>query len=132
MIVGLGMDLVSLARIEKMLARWDDRIVLRVMTESERAAMPAGARRVEYFAGRIAAKEAASKALRVPDGISWQDAEVLPARPMPPRLVFHRVALARAKALGATRTLLTLTHDAGVAVAVVILESEAMTMEHVE
>lgn len=126
MIVGLGMDVVALARAEKMLERWGDRIAARVLTESERAAMPEGPahRRAEYFAGRIAAKEATSKALGVPDGIHWHEAEVVPARPAPPTLRFHGVAEARAKELGVARAWLTLTHDAGVAAAVVILERE--------
>ncbi len=122
MIVGLGLDVVALARIERMLARWGDRIVARVLTQAERAALPPG-RAAEYVAGRIAAKEAASKALGVPDGIYWHCAEVLPARPAPPRLVLHGVARDRADALGVTRVHLTLTHDAGIAVAVVVLES---------
>lgn len=126
MIVGLGIDVVALARAEKMLERWGDRIAEKVLTERERAAMPTGAtpRRVEYFAGRIAAKEAASKALGVPDGIHWHEAEVHPARPAPPRLEFHGVAAARAHELGVARAWLTVTHDAGVAAAVVILERE--------
>lgn len=124
MIVGLGMDLVALARVEKMLARWGERIVQRVLTDNERAALPEGLRRVEYVAGRLAAKEAASKALGVPDGIGWHDAEVIAARPNPPGLVFHGVALERSRQLGVSRVLLTLTHDAGIAAAVVILESD--------
>jgi holo-[acyl-carrier protein] synthase len=120
----MGIDLVSVARVERMLARWDERILTRVMTEAERALLPQGPRRAEYVAGRIAAKEATSKALGVPDGIRWHDAEVLPARPRPPALQLHGVALARAAHLGVSRTLLALSHDAGVAAAVVVLESD--------
>lgn len=122
MIVGLGLDVVEIARIQRMLTRWGDRIAARVLTPAEHAALPTG-RAAEYVAGRIAAKEAASKALGVPPGIHWQCAEVQPARPAPPRLVLHGVALARADDLGVTRTHLTLTHDAGIAVAVVVLEA---------
>lgn len=125
MIVGLGIDVVGIPRVERMLERWGDRILERVMTAGERALVPAGARRAEYVAGRLAAKEATSKALGVPAEINWHDAEVLPARPDPPRVVLHGVAAARAKQLGVARTLLALTHDAGVAVAVVVLERDA-------
>jgi holo-[acyl-carrier protein] synthase len=124
-IVGLGIDLVAIARIERMLARYGDRVLGRVMTDAERALVPEGGRRVEYVAGRIAAKEATSKALGVPDGIAWHDAEVLPARPGPPTLRLHGVALHRAAQLGVSRTFVTLTHDSGVAAAVVLLESDA-------
>jgi len=122
-IVGLGLDVMSLDRAARMLARWGDRIAARVLTESERAAMPeALARRVEYLAGRIAAKEATSKALGVPEGIHWRCVEVHRARPHPPQITLSGVALERATALGVSRTLLSITHDAGVAAAVVVLE----------
>ena len=127
MIVGLGLDLVALPRVEKMLSRWEDRILKRVMTDAERDAMPAGPRRTEYVAGRLAAKEAASKALGVPDGIAWHDAEIVPARPGPPQLRFHGIAQQRASELKVARAFLTLTHDAGVAAAVVILEADQET-----
>jgi holo-[acyl-carrier protein] synthase len=121
-ILGLGIDLVAIPRVERMLSRWGDAIVRRVLTEAERAMLPSSGRAAEYVAGRIAAKEAASKALGVPDMIHWHCAEVVPARPDPPRLVFHGVAADRARALGVERVLLTITHDAGVAAAVVVLD----------
>jgi holo-[acyl-carrier protein] synthase len=122
-IVGLGIDLVALPRVERMWARWGERIAARVLGEDERRAMPtAGPRVVEWLAGRIAAKEAASKALGVPAGIHWHHAEVLAARPGPPTLRWHGVARARAEALGVTGAFLSITHDAGCAAAVVVLE----------
>lgn len=125
MIVGLGLDVMSLDRAARMLARWGDRVAARVMTEAEQSSMPgAHARKVEYLAGRIAAKEATSKALGVPPGIHWRSVEVASARPGPPRIVLHGVALARAEALGVGRALLSITHDAGVAAAVVVLEAD--------
>ncbi|MBL8602875.1 MAG: holo-ACP synthase [Myxococcales bacterium] len=124
MIVGLGVDLVAMARIEAMLSRWGDRIARRVLHPDELAAWPsATARRVEYLAGRIAAKEAASKALGVPPGIGWHDAVVRVARPDPPSVSLSGVAQARAEARGVTRVHLTLSHDGGMAVAVVVLEA---------
>ena len=127
MIAGLGIDLVALERVRRMLERWGDRVEARLLTRGEREALAKlgeGHRRVEYVAGRIAAKEAASKALGVPEAIGWHDAEVLPARPLPPQLRFHGVAKARAELLGVVRAHLALTHDAGAAAAVVVLERE--------
>lgn len=125
MIVGLGLDVMSLERAARLWARWGERIAARVLTASERATLPeATARRVEYLAGRIAAKEAASKALGVPPGIHWRCVEVGVARPGPPTLRFYEVAGARADALRVRRALLTLSHDAGVAAAVVVLEAD--------
>jgi holo-[acyl-carrier protein] synthase len=122
-IVGLGIDVVALPRVERMWRRWGERIAARVLGEDERRAMVTSEPRViEWLAGRIAAKEAASKALGVPTGIHWHHAEVLAARPGPPTLRWHGVARARADALGVTGVHLSITHDAGFAAAVVVLE----------
>lgn len=123
MIAGLGLDVVSVPRIAAMLERRGERLARRVLTDAELAAMPRP-RMAEWLSGRIAAKEAASKALGAPAGIHWRCVEVLPARPGPPRLRFHEVAQARAETMGIARTHLTITHDGGVAAAVVVLESE--------
>lgn len=123
MIVGLGLDVVGLARVERMWRRWGERIAARVLREEERRGMITREPRVvEWLAGRIAAKEAASKALGAPAGIHWHEAEVISARPGPPTLRWHGVALARAEALGVTSAFLSITHDAGFAAAVVVLE----------
>ena len=123
MIVGLGIDVVALPRVERMWRRWGERIAARVLRGEERQALPTGEPRViEWLAGRIAAKEAASKALGAPAGIHWHDAEVRAARPGPPTLRWHGVAAARVAALGVTGALVSITHDAGFAAAVVVLE----------
>ena len=123
MIVGLGIDVVALHRVERLWDRWGERIATRLLHPRELSLLPsAPARRVEWLAGRIAAKEAASKALGVPPGIHWHHAEVTQARPAPPPLRWHGVAAVRAEALGVTRAMVSITHDAGVAAAVVLLE----------
>lgn len=123
MIVGLGIDVVALHRVERMWRRWGPRIAARVLGEDERRGMATREPRVvEWLAGRIAAKEAASKALGVPAGIHWHDAEVLAAGPGAPTLRWHGAARARAEALGVTGAFLSITHDAGLAAAVVVLE----------
>jgi holo-[acyl-carrier protein] synthase len=122
-IVGLGIDVVALPRVERMWRRWGERIAARVLGDDERRAMVTSEPRViEWLAGRIAAKEAASKALGVPPGIHWHHAEVVAARPGPPTLRWHGVARARAEALGVTGVFVSITHDAGFAAAVVVLE----------
>lgn len=123
MIVGLGIDVVGLPRVERMWRRWGARIAARVLGEGEREGMPtAEPRVVEWLAGRIAAKEAASKALGVPAGIHWHEAEIVSARPAAPTIRWHGVAKERAEALGVGGVFLSITHDAGVAAAVVVLE----------
>jgi holo-[acyl-carrier protein] synthase len=64
------------------------------------------------------------KALGAPAGLSWTDVEVERGEGAP-ELRFHGTARSAAERLGVTRVLLTLTHDAGVAAAAVILEGRA-------
>ena len=68
MVLGLGVDLVETERVERLLARYGDRLVLKLMDPEEAAGLPAeGPPRIEALALAIAGKEAASKAL----GTGW-------------------------------------------------------------
>jgi holo-[acyl-carrier protein] synthase len=126
-IVGLGIDVVEIARIQRILdgppAR-AERFLARCFTAAERAYCDAGRDRAARHAARFAAKEAASKALGAPAGIAWHDVEVMRG-PGAPALELRGVAADRARALGVGRAHLSLTHDGGVAAAVVALEGAA-------
>ena len=125
MIVGLGMDVVEIARIARILDGPHgraERFLARCFTDRERAFCDGVRDRAARYAARFAAKEAASKALGAPTGIGWHDVEV--RRGGPPSLVLRGVAGDAARALGVQRTLVTLTHDAGVAAATVVVEGE--------
>jgi len=124
MIVGLGLDVCEVARVRRSIDRHGDRFLAKVLTPRERD--DAGRRRdpAVFFAGRFAAKEATIKALGAPEGLRWYDMEVVPAAGGPPGLRLVRVARDRADALGVRRALLTITHDAGIAAAVVVLEAD--------
>ena len=118
MIVGLGADLVEIARLEQALERTPT-LRERLFTPAE-ATLP-----VTSLAARFAAKEALSKALGAPAGLSWQDAEVVVDESLQPRFVVQgRVADAVA-GLGADQLHLSLSHDGGFAPAFVVLESAA-------
>ena len=124
MVVGLGLDVVEIARIRRILAgppAIARRFVERCFTERERAHCEAEKDPAARYAARFAAKEAASKALGVPKGIGFHDVEVV-TLDRAPTLRFDGVALRRASELGAGRALVSLTHDGGVAAAVVVLE----------
>ncbi len=125
MIVGLGMDVVDVARIQRILdgppAR-AERFLARCFTPAERTFCDGVRDRAARYAARFAAKEAASKALGAPPGIGWHDVEV--RRGGPPSLVLRGLAGETARRLGVQRTLVTLTHDAGIAAATVVLEGE--------
>ncbi len=123
MVVGFGLDVVDVSRIERQLASTTaERFLVRIFTDREREFCDRHADRANRYAARFAAQEAASKALGVPAGIRFLDVEVVRADGGP-RLAFRGVAAERRRALGASRAHLALTHDGGVAVAAVIRES---------
>ena len=102
-VIGLGLDLVELDRVERALARWGGRLVDKLMGPEEGARLPAaGADRARALALAIAAKEAASKALGTgwSRGVRWRDVVVDPGPP--PAVRLEGGAAARARALGST------------------------------
>jgi len=126
MIVGLGMDIVAIARIRRAHEQFGDRFLARIFTGGEREY--AGGKRdpVPALAARFAAKEAALKALGTgaARGVRFRDVEVVRAEGEAPRILFHGAARHRFESLAALSASLTLTHDAGLASAVVVLEGE--------
>jgi holo-[acyl-carrier protein] synthase len=126
-IVGLGMDVVEIARIRRILEgppALAERFLARCFTAAERGYCDEVRDRAARYAARFAAKEAASKALGAPAGIGWHDVEVRRAIGAP-SLELHGAARDAAARLGVRRALLSLTHDAGVAAATVVLEGGA-------
>jgi holo-[acyl-carrier protein] synthase len=126
-VVGLGMDVVEVARIARILdgpADRADRFLARCFTTAERAFCDAARDRATRYAARFAAKEAASKALGAPAGIRFLDVEIVRADG-PPSLRLDGVAFRAAASMGVRRALVTLTHDGGVAAAAVVLEGGA-------
>jgi holo-[acyl-carrier protein] synthase len=116
-IVGVGIDVVAVARLERALTR-TPRLAARLFTERERASG-----RPEQLAARFAAKEAAAKALGAPGGLRWHDAEVVVEDGGRPRLHVRGGVAAEAEAQGIRTWHLSLSHDGGVATAVVVAES---------
>jgi holo-[acyl-carrier protein] synthase len=125
-IVGIGFDLVAIARVEQMLARKEQRALDRLFTPHEQEYALARARPAMHLAARLAAKEATFKALTGSDEaklIGWKEAEVRRGAEGPPVLHFTGRAAARAAELGVARVHLTLSHTDETAGAVVVLES---------
>src|SRR5918997_2209192 len=121
-IIGSGMDATEIDRIAHSIERYGDHFLRRVFTEGEIAYCRRKRTASPSFAARFAAKEAAMKALGTgaAHGVYWTGIEVV-RRHGPPRLTFHGGALARFQAMGATGSLLTLTHSRDLAIAHVIL-----------
>ena len=117
MIVGVGIDVVQVARLERALARTPT-LAGRLFTDTERERS-----RVESLAARFAAKEAVAKALGAPGGLCWRDAEVVTDDSGRPRLRLHGGVAEEAEAQGISAWHLSLSHDAGVATAVVVAET---------
>ena len=116
MIVGLGIDVVDIERFGQSLAR-TPALRSRLFTEDEQR------RSLASLAARFAAKEALAKALGAPTGLGWLDAEVVNESTGEPGFELRGSVLARANDLGARAVHVSLSHDAGIASAVVVLES---------
>ncbi len=124
MILGLGIDVCPVERIEQVLDRHGDIFADRVFTEGEREHAGEGVVKSERLAARFAAKEATIKALGAPEGLRWREMEVVNAEDGAPSLHLTGRAAERASKMGVTRTFLSLSHAGGVAVAVVIFEGD--------
>ena len=116
MIVGVGIDVVDLDRFEESLRR-TPALRERLFTPSE-ASRPHASR-----AARFAAKEAIAKALGAPVGMAWHDAEIVSEETGRPRFEIRGTVLAQAESLGVRHVHVSLSHDAGIASAVVVLEA---------
>lgn len=115
MIVGVGVDVCSVARFADAAAR--PHFLERVFRPDERAG------RLETLAGRWAAKEALAKALGAPAGLAWHDCRVARAASGAPGFETTGTVRARLDELGIRTIHLSLSHDAGLAVAMVVCES---------
>jgi holo-[acyl-carrier protein] synthase len=115
-IVGLGVDICEIARMERALARHPT-MRARVFTAEEIAYCDRKARPAESYAGRFAAREAVIKALGGYRGKRWQDISVTRHPSGAPMIALAAGAKARADALGITKVLITFTHEKTSAVA---------------
>ena len=121
-IIGLGVDATEIARIASTIERYGDRFIRRVFTDAEIAYCTRRRVPAIHFAGRFAAKEAGMKALGTghSQNVLWRDVEIIRGSG-PPRLLFHGGAAVRFAALGAERSLLSITHSETLALAQVLL-----------
>ena len=125
MIVGTGIDIAEVPRIAEAIARYGDRFLRKIYTEGEIRYCGSKANRVERFAARFAAKEAAMKALGTGwnHGVRFRDVEVSRLPGKRPTITFHGKAAEFAEKLGTKNVALSLSHTAEQAIAQVILES---------
>jgi holo-[acyl-carrier protein] synthase len=124
MIVGSGIDLAEIGRIQRSMDRHGSRFLDRVYTAAEQAYCLSKRNSAESFAARFAAKEAGAKALGtgISYGVSWLEIEVVRESSGRPTLQFHGRAAQIAAGLGAARAALSITHTGALAMASVVLE----------
>jgi len=124
MILGSGIDLVEIERIEQAIARYKSRFLNRVYTPAEQAYCQRKRKAAESFAARFAAKEAAAKALGtgIGFGVNWREIEVVREPGGRPTLALHGRAAQIAAFMGVRRAALSLTHTNLLASAHVLLE----------
>jgi holo-[acyl-carrier protein] synthase len=112
MIDGVGIDVVDIARFQESLERTPG-LKDRLFTEGEKS------KGIASLAARFAAKEALAKALHVPAGLNWQDCEIINLENGRPVFLFHNQI---AELIDGADVHLSLSHDAGIASAMVVIE----------
>ena len=124
MILGTGIDLAEVDRIQAAIERHGDRFLRRIYLPGELAYVAKKANRYERYAARFAAKEAGMKAIGTGwrRGVTWHDFEVANLPSGRPTLILHGQAAEFAARLGVKRVSLSLTHTAANGMAFVILE----------
>jgi len=125
MIVGSGIDLAEIGRIQHSIDRYGQRFLGRIYTAAEQAYCLRKRNAAESFAARFAAKEAGSKALGtgMGYGVNWLEIEVVREASGRPTLQFHGRAAEIAGRLGVVHAALSITHTNDLAMASVVLEN---------
>jgi holo-[acyl-carrier protein] synthase len=124
-IIGTGIDITEISRFERFVTENNVALLERLFTERERDYCSARRLAAQHYALRFAAKEAFLKALGtgLRNGINWLDMEVTHDALGKPGLELSGLAADHFAAAGGCRCHLSLSHDAGCAVAMVVLES---------
>jgi holo-[acyl-carrier protein] synthase len=121
-IVSVGIDVVLVERFASAVQR-TPLLLDRLFTPAERTTISGNPRSKESLAARFAAKEAVAKALGAPPGLGWHDCEIVPDTDGRPWLTVSGTVAEKADELGITRWHLSLSHDGGIASAMVVAEA---------
>jgi holo-[acyl-carrier protein] synthase len=127
MIIGSGIDLAEIGRIQQSIDRYGSRFLDRIYTAAEQAYCLRKRKSAESFAARFAAKEAGAKALGtgISQGVNWLEIEVVRSPGGRPTLKFHGRAAQISARMGVAHAALSITHTADLAMASVVLEDGA-------
>ena len=126
MVLGIGIDLVKVDRIEKAMSRWSGAFTGRVFTDAEISYCMKQKRPAEAFAARFSAKEAVTKAFGtgLSGGVSWKDVETVRSDSGKPDIVLDGRLKTLASEMGVSRVLISFSHDSGFAVAQAVLTGD--------
>lgn len=125
MVVGLGIDVLAIARMEDVVQRHGNLFLERILTPAELVRAPRNHwAKMTYYAGRWAAKEAVSKALGTGIGVycGWLDIEILPDDLGRPRLTLSGAAAETARKIGADSWHLSISHESAIAAGCAVAE----------
>ncbi|MEM9903524.1 MAG: holo-ACP synthase [Cyanobacteria bacterium P01_D01_bin.44] len=121
-VIGHGIDITETRGIKELIERFGESLEMRCFTVDERGTYESGAKRIEYFAGRLAAKEAVLKALgkKRSENASWLDIEIRRLPTGRPSVVLYGKCQQIAVGLGITKWLVSISHESSYAAASVI------------
>ena len=124
-IVGIGLDVTRVERLEQLLERHGNRTLERLFTAAEQTLARGRADRTRHLAGRLAAKEAVMKVLGTGwgKGVGWKDIEIHATPDGPPRVELHGEAARYAEQLGIVNLWLSISHDGDLAAAPAVGEA---------
>ena len=122
MILGVGVDLTPISRMQRAFDAHPDKLEARLFTDAERAYCRGRASSAQHFAARFAAKEALLKALHVPEGLRWHELEVVNDGGGAPAFRLSGNAAAAAAERGVRKLHLSITHADDAAMAFVVAE----------
>jgi len=124
MILGIGVDIISVERIKDAILRWGKRFLERIYTDNEIKYCMALKEPHINLAGRFAAKEATYKALASyqKTGIRWREIEVIRGDKGAPSLKLYGVMKMASERLGVKKTHISISHNNEVALAFIIME----------
>lgn len=124
MIIGIGTDIVNISRIEKAVQRFGERFISKVFTEEEANSCKGKKEQGPHLAARFAAKEAVLKAFGtgISNGVGLKDVEITREPGMRPNVRLYGKLKEMSGSLGVKSIHLSLSHDAGLAVAFAVIE----------
>lgn len=123
-VIAVGVDVVEVSRAKHLLKQQGTRVYTRLLNDAEATYCRAQRDPAPHIAARLAAKEAAYKALQgsaEARGIGWREIELVRGKSGTPSLKLHRLAAKRADKMGVTRVLVSVSHTHETAAAVVVL-----------